>query len=322
MLFNFRGGVLQRADCQIVKGVCMIAIILHHISNQYLLHFGQELGKVTSFLLGLTGTWGYLGTGVFFLLSGFGLHMSLNKNGYSHRYLYSHLWNLLKPFLVIYLLDTIVYSFTEGRLYYMDAFNQLVTISIAHKDTWFLKVIILLYIVTISSFAIHRKSKCRILLLICICAIYILVTKDILRLSNKWYISVLNFPLGFIIGGYYAQIQNLLGKKANFIALFAATFVISFVFAVRCPGNFIIIRSLIFSIFTILAITLVRINSKTLTYIGKHSIYYYLGHYIIIYTLFNYVCHYPLILTILAFATPTAISLIVSKAQYNKKIIY
>jgi fucose 4-O-acetylase-like acetyltransferase len=66
----------------------------------------------------------------------------------------------------------------------------------------------------------------------------------------------------------------------------------------------------------------VRINSKTLTYIGKHSIYYYLGHYIIIYTLFNYVCHYPLILTILAFATPTAISLIVSKAQYNKKIIY
>jgi hypothetical protein len=40
-----------------------------------------------------------------------------------------------------------------------------------------------------------------------------------------------------------------------------------------------------------------------------------LGHYIFIYTLFNYVCQYPLILIILAFATPTIISIMVSKEQ-------
>lgn len=58
---------LERSRTYNLRGICMLMIMFHHINN--------KLGHVFSFMNG----WGYIATGIFLFLSGFGLFVSLKK---------------------------------------------------------------------------------------------------------------------------------------------------------------------------------------------------------------------------------------------------
>ena len=77
----------------------MICIILHHLyqylSSRYGITFPVPLVIILSNI-------GYLATGVFFMISGFGLFASLEKNSpINWRYIARHLLNLYLPFLFV-----------------------------------------------------------------------------------------------------------------------------------------------------------------------------------------------------------------------------
>ena len=84
-----------------------------------------------------------MGCAVFFLLSGYGLSCSVEKNfPISISYVYKHLIKLLEPFLFIWLIDTFF-------VHYLDSISitNLFTLSIYSNQYWFLKEILLLYII-------------------------------------------------------------------------------------------------------------------------------------------------------------------------------
>ena len=66
--------LFSKNSMYVLRGVSMLLIILHHINHHADIAFGIALlGRLLDEL-------GYLSTGVFFLLSGYGLTVSINKN--------------------------------------------------------------------------------------------------------------------------------------------------------------------------------------------------------------------------------------------------
>ena len=80
----------------------MISIILHHI------HTTIDLSLGSNVLAKILNSQGYLSTGVFFLLSGYGLTISINnQQPLKLNYLFSKLWTIYSTFLFAYLISYI-----------------------------------------------------------------------------------------------------------------------------------------------------------------------------------------------------------------------
>lgn len=296
-------------ECRVLKGVCMIMIVIHHICNQYM---RIDCHLLVKRIMSITSSWGYLATGLFFILSGFGLYMSLEKKGPSFSYLLSHLWGILFPFLCIFIIDYAIYSVING-FDFKDCFLSFSSLNIAHKDTWFLKIIILYYIVTISLFNLRVASHVRSLLILGLTILYIIVATTFLNLTDKWYITIMNFPVGFLLAAYFDQVSKYMTQKHKTNILIVFLVILFTVLGIVHGTVTFILRSLIFSSLLIISTYYWSYQDKILIFIGKNSIFYYLGHFIVVYTLFPLISSYPIIVFIAAFVVPTLIACIINR---------
>ena len=137
---NMKRELFNRQDTIYLRGLAIIAIVLHHVFQ----FTSSKYGVVYPFFLSiLLSNLGNMGCAVFFLLSGYGLSCSVEKNfPISISYVYKHLIKLLEPFLFIWLIDTFF-------VHYLDSISitNLFTLSIYSNQYWFLKEILLLYII-------------------------------------------------------------------------------------------------------------------------------------------------------------------------------
>ncbi len=137
---NMKRELFNRQDTIYLRGLAIIAIVLHHVFQ----FTSSKYGVVYPFFLSiLLSNLGNMGCAVFFLLSGYGLSCSVKKNfPISISYVYKHLIKLLEPFLFIWLIDTFF-------VHYLDSISitNLFTLSIYSNQYWFLKEIFLLYII-------------------------------------------------------------------------------------------------------------------------------------------------------------------------------
>lgn len=83
-----------------VRGFCMLLILFHHIYVQ-LLDMGVGIPHIGMFL----APGGYLGTGLFFFMSGYGLYCSMsNKKELPFSYLWQRLYKMLSVYVFAYVL--------------------------------------------------------------------------------------------------------------------------------------------------------------------------------------------------------------------------
>ncbi len=180
----------------------MILIMMHHIYQNAkgfgiffplpLAHFLQDIG--------------YLATCVFFLLSGFGLYHSLAKNKViSIRYIISHIFKLLQPFIFIYVFDVLTNIVVHSFDFHLFAKN-LFTLSLTNSGSlWFMKIIFLLYIIVFLIHSIFKDSLVRLIFLWISCCAYI-VLAICFHFEVYWWNSILCFPIGYSFG--YINIPN------------------------------------------------------------------------------------------------------------------
>lgn len=108
----------------------MVLILVHHLYQH--LYFSYDIGCATDSIFSkILLSIGYLGTGVFFLLSGYGLEKSFSKKIIDKSLVVGNLKKLILP----YLYACIIYVLISQD------------ISIFGKG-WFYKVIILIYIIS------------------------------------------------------------------------------------------------------------------------------------------------------------------------------
>lgn len=238
----------------------MLMIILHHIVYIW---GGPSYLRFTS-------SWGFLGTGMFFLLSGYGLYVTLSsRKSLPVSWILGKLKNLLFPFYFTFACYSLfLLAFDQ------DSFNKTFLVSlcqlrIPNTTTWFLKAIIGLYILTFFVFKLKISNIYRVLLIFLTTFSFFVFAYHFL--SAEWYWSILNFPLGMIIGLNINKLNNCMNMcEKKFLFILVVYFGLS---------NFLhvnVLTSILFSLMTIVAMVYFNPTNKILDYIGRKSINFYL----------------------------------------------
>lgn len=100
--------LFEREDTYSLKGICLLMIIIHHIYKIWVSDYNYEVNQIINY-------WGDLGSGVFFLLSGYGLFCSLSNTKDFAKYALKCLKKLFAPYCVVWGLF-IFFSFFHRRL--------------------------------------------------------------------------------------------------------------------------------------------------------------------------------------------------------------
>lgn len=271
--------VFSRPTTNSMKGLAMIGIILHHIRN--------SLGA-SSFLLGVAG---YIGTGIFFFISGYGNELSIVKSGnVTAKWIGKKIKKLYLPFIVCYVLWIAYKLLLRKQLFALkEILGDVLTMSLPNMINWFPKVILLCFILHWICVKCIKKVKVRSVVVFVIVSVYVVVLK-FSHVPNYWYLSVMCYPLGILFANrrlfmthnvldekcLNSEIKNLIlcvgGITVNIILLFLSS-----------KSNIIcIVVSMSFSIFCFVYSSIFEVRTKFLSWIGVNSFECYLFHLMII----------------------------------------
>jgi len=263
----------------------MLLIIIHHIQlnlySVYGIHFPYILNILFQSL-------GYLATGVFFLISGYGLYSSLSKNSpITTSYAFKHIKGILVPFLLVWFVDSIGVLFFGGRQ--IEVFSNLITLSFSYGggSLWFLKSITIIYLIVFLLWWVVTNNRNRIIFISVTIVAWVIVSITA-QLDSYWYNSVLCFPLGMLCA-HSRVVKNRIDSFPFVILLFIFVSSYFLFIAVQSYNRLplvqtiiysiaIIVSSLSFSLMAVKVITIINFQSKILNYVGVNSIVFYLSH--------------------------------------------
>ena len=281
---NMKRELFNRQDTIYLRGLAIIAIVLHHVFQ----FTSSKYGVVYPFFLSiLLSNLGNMGCAVFFLLSGYGLSCSVEKNfPISISYVYKHLIKLLEPFLFIWLIDTFF-------VHYLDSISitNLFTLSIYSNQYWFLKEILLLYIIFLCPCVLCEKNTPPPLKMTILPTILVVVF-IILKPDSFWWNTTLCFPMGVLCSLYKENIANFYIKnRGALISLSFVLFIISFILS-HYVSYFEILRAISFATFVVMIVPYRRYNIKLFEICSTESLKIYIFH---VFLLQFYVLQNPII---------------------------
>lgn len=256
----------NKEDAYSLRGIAMLMIVIHHIWMDIVLSDGEINEVLTSYVF---IPWGYLGTGVFFLLSGYGMFFSLtSQRKLKFQYLKVRLWKLIKPFILCYIVTVCFICSFRHDLLTFNLIIDFITLTIPSTVTWFLKVIFITYIISYYVFCCNIKTPYKVYLILILTIFYVGIAR--LYLPQYWYSSILNFPVGMIL----ALLNKYINDKGYLYLL--ASFSIT-TMCVTCLGISVTLpMSLLFSLTLVVISRWINIQNHILRFIGKESLSFYL----------------------------------------------
>jgi peptidoglycan/LPS O-acetylase OafA/YrhL len=285
--FQFEYTLLDKNDSFLLRGICMIMIILHHTYLDVIKLDNTYYSLLPNYLM----DFGYWGTGIFFFLSGFGMYLSLTKNkNIAFDYYKSKFKKLIYPFIACWIIYLSIDMILGNHVLTYDNLIKFCFFSKPYSEAWFFKVIVCIYVILFITFRTPLSKKIKLLYILIICIIYIGAMKYF-GFGKYWYNSILNLPLGMFFAYKYNSI-----KKINWILVFIFCifgFYISFKFSE-------VLTSIFFTLICVYIISIIKIKSKVLQYIGQKSLQFYLFQTPISYV--NCVIIYPIALLCLYFS--------------------
>ena len=284
---------LEKNSTDAIKGIAIILIVFHHILNEQ--SYPESLSMFSTF--------GYLATGVFFMLSGYGNWISFckqKKSGFS--WIAKRIIRLYEVFIVCFIImlaEAIIltnhtsfqYDFTIKSIA-----KDLITFSLPNTINWFPKVYIGCILVFFVICSLIKKNSIRISILIAINIIYCLVCNR-LFLEGYWYNSVSCFTLGCIIAlnrDKISAILNKIGYRLRIVATIVMVAIIliwSFIAGKFWNQMFLLqpVHALFTSAFIVVFSTVFVVKNKALEFCGQNSFEIYIFHtiFLILYKYIN-----------------------------------
>ena len=261
--------LLDKADTYPLRGICMLMIIFHHAHNRYnSIEFISGGNILLNNPLYSIWHWGYLATGVFFFLSGFGLLFSIQRNSpLDFKWLRIQMKKLILPFLFLWVVYLICFAVWKPYCLNLSLLCEFLTLRSPGRDTWFFQVIIGAYFVIYTIFRYIRNDKFRLPVLWGCCFIYIIIMRKY-SAGPWWYNSILNFPMGVICAKYYKIIDSI--PDIFILLLSGITYLIVYRY-IRID----IIESISFTIFIVWIVKYIDIRSRYFNFIGVNSLLFY-----------------------------------------------
>lgn len=262
--------LLTKDNTTYLKGISMSMIVIHHIYQYLVSVYG--LPRMWWYDIPLQNL-GYLATGVFFFLSGYGIFVSARRyasTSISHGL--KRCLRLYKPVVCMFIVEVIYRMANDMPIEYL----KWIELSLMCSSLWFLKVIMGLYILTSVVLFIFTKYRTRVIVTILAVVIYILIAIDS-NLSPVYYNSILCFPLGMLLANgkcaprrkYYMPIICVFPFiVGSILSIIAGSLVL------RILG--MVISSTAFSLL-ILVFAPAKLGRHFLSYVGANSLIVYIA---------------------------------------------
>lgn len=198
------GGTFNRELTAVLRDVAMIGIILHHIHNE-LHYFSPIMTQI-----------GYVGTALFFFISGYGNMISIN-NKY---WLINKFSKIYVPYIVVYALFLIFSSCVElNNLSIEEIATDLITVSLPRYVSWFPKIILLCFVLQYLSRLLSRNQTIQLLIVGCVVVSFIVYAYTN-QWDSYWYNSVFCYCVGCLFANPIVRKKLCIEKLFTFIALF------------------------------------------------------------------------------------------------------
>lgn len=256
--------MIDNRTSKVFRGIAILMVIASHFAGgMYVESFNEALRQWIS-------TWGVYGVDIFFMLSGYGLVKSYQKNGIDKRF-------VLKRFLNSYVPYILIVGFFALIDKSIDSLRSLINLIIGY-DYWFMCVLFALYILFMIFYRIGKLKE--VLLTIGVIAFtYMLWAKGF---SPFWELS----NGAFLIGVYAATLEERLGEKLKDFIIktnlafigFAVTLICAFwhVFSETFASH--MSASMAFTVTALAFCVQLKTGGVILATLGRYSLYIYLLH--------------------------------------------
>lgn len=265
-------------DSTYIKLICAFLIFLHHYFQHTFLVHDVMSNCLPLFLF--NQQMGYTGVAIFFFLSGYGLMESEKRNHLSFfDFCKRRLYRIYLPFLLVTIIWLPVYYYISSDPIHMKTliYNAL----LGGKDPvlWFVKIIIIQYIVFYIYSLIYKNEKFGFVYLlfmtviVCIIAYYLI--------GSYSYISIPIFSLGVLYSTYNYRKIHIKDKYTIILVCFAITTSISgyftqnIIFSFHAIVNYLAILTLLLLIQKDLHI---NIKTRRIKQLNDASFNIYLVH--------------------------------------------
>lgn len=261
----------ERRTTNSLRGVAMVGIMLHHIHNN-LGFFSPILSQV-----------GYLATGLFFFISGYGNTLSIGRrNDIKINWLMNKAIKIYIPFIVSYVLYIIMLAIGYRDMIpnFMRNIFNLVTVTLPNQVSWFPKIILLCFIIQWVAHKITSKNveRANVIILITICAFIIFIKMK--NWDSYWTSSVLCYPTGCCMAESIKvkRIAKFIRNKRMLSFLSCGVCFCLLFMGTRYCYDLSIICSVAFSVTCYCFTQLFSVKNRLMEWIGKNSFEFYVFH--------------------------------------------
>lgn len=263
---------LNRNYTSILRGLCMIMIVIGHTAND----FNEVLEQ---YHISVIAKCGCYATGIFLFLSGYGLTLSIRKNKIDKEYVVRHLKRLLVPYVIFWCFYIIVNMCIKCTHASFFLYKEFFLLKLPYVDSWFYRTILGIYIIYFL-WARYMKKYAEMGMAIT-CVIYV-VCLICLGIDGWWWNTLLCFPIGILLAVHplFLRVENI---RWTTLAALLCLFLISHKYFPNPTLKVIISPILCCLFFAYLSLKIRTTKAiSVLSFIGQNSLYMYLMEEILI----------------------------------------
>lgn len=253
-----------------LRGLAMLGIVMHHVHNR----FGLDSPILSQV--------GYLMTGLFFFISGYGNMLSLkNRKEVNVTWLYKKVMKIYLPFLVVYVIYYIVLMCLYRDIVPngIETFVDIVTVTLPNEVSWFPKIILLCFLNHWLARKLCSNALVQNILLVSLILLYMAIMWKTGH-SGYWYNSVFCYSVGSIVARpiLFGRILEWLKEKTCFsFIVFVIAFLGIFVLASRIwLLKFVCV--VFFSLACYFLACVFKTRMKVFMWVGNNSFEFYVFH--------------------------------------------
>ena len=282
--------LFEKEDTYSLRGLCMLGIVAHHLFQFTQSRYGVHYPLPIAFPLQAAG---YLASAIFFLISGYGMTLSLWRRKLPCSDAVRRILKISLPYLFFWLVCIVLISFDDSHQYTLSDLGSLVTFQLPYMGggKWFIVSILVLYCcLMVASKMITTKMKAAELMLI-MTSIYILLQIMVIHMSTIWYNSIIAFPVGVLCAAKKDCIHKYNNSRVGILLI--AVFILSYlaIFAMRSLTQvtfasvellFQILAALTFALYSVRLVSRINIQSEVLNSIGNYSLSVLIAHQVLV----------------------------------------
>ena len=262
------GQWMDREATYCLRGVCILIIVMGHASSSATDPLMQTAAWQTFTDATRYWEWGTWGTGVFFLLSGYGMTLSLDRLGRTTwTYAGRKLWKLLEAYLLLWVVYMACIVLLRRDLLTPSLLTDLLSLGMPQGvDAWFFKVILAAYVLMLLLWAVPMNTRWRVVTMGVLAVAYYAVMRQA-GAGPWWFNTILCQPLGM----WMALRRDWLSRRPWWTLAAAAV----------CLAGSLLTSAALFppltaSLVAVLAVWLLPLHNRLLHFVGTGSLYFYL----------------------------------------------